>query len=357
MKKKVLFLALMVLTICAFAACGKKDDAEKTEASKTEAKTEAPKKTEAPATEAPKTEAPATEAPKTEAPATEEDEEDYTTGDASLDNPRNQDEIGENEILIVSFGTSYNDSRRLNIGGIEEAVEKAFPDWSVRRAFTSTIIIKHVKDRDGEVIDNIDEALERAVKNNVKKLVVQPTHLMKGIEYEELMDAVAKYSDSFEKIVVGEPLLSSDEDFEKVAKIVSDDLKDENNEKTAICFMGHGTEHQSNACYSKMQETFRGMGLNNFYVGTVEAEPSFQDVIDEVKAEGKYENVILKPLMVVAGDHANNDMAGDEDDSWMSLFADEGFEVEAIITGLGMMPEIQEIYVEHINAAMEQIKD
>lgn len=356
MRKKLLLAALSVFTVCAMTACGKEDD-DKTEAVTTAATTaavttEAP--TEAPTTEAPTTEAP-TEAPSTEEPASEEeDEENYETGDASLDNPRNADEIGENEILVVSFGTSYNDSRRLTIGAIEEAIEKAYPDWSVRRAFTSDIIINHIKNRDGEVIDSLDEALERAEKNGVKNLVIQPTHLMNGYEYEDVLKALAKH-EGFETVTIGDTLLAKDEYFERVAKILADTMSKYDDGETAICFMGHGTEHESNAVYAKMQETFKNLGYENFYVGTVEAEPSFQDVVDTVAAAGKYKKVVLRPLMVVAGDHANNDMAGDEDDTWKSLFVNAGFEVETDISGLGELEEIQKMYVEFAGNSIKSI--
>lgn len=287
--------------------------------------------------------------------AEEEDEENYETGDASLDNPRNQDEIGEQELLVVSFGTSYNDSRRLTIGAVEDAMEKAFPDYSVRRGFTSQIIIDHVKDRDGEVIDNVEEALERAVDNGVKTLVVQPTHLMNGLEYDELMGVVTEYSDAFEKVAVGEPLLTSDEDFEAVIKAITEDTAEYDDGETAICFMGHGTEADSNSVYSKMQEMLKADGYENYYIGTVEAEPSLDDVLAAL-GEGKYKKVVLKPLMVVAGDHANNDMAGDEEGSWKAAFEAAGYDVTCIVTGLGELEAIQDLYVEHAQAAIDSLK-
>lgn len=284
-----------------------------------------------------------------------EEEENYETGDASLDNPRNQDEIGEQELLVVSFGTSYNDNRRLTIGAVEDAMEKAFPDYSVRRGFTSQIIIDHVKDRDGEVIDNVEEALERAVDNGVKTLVVQPTHLMNGLEYDELMEAVTGYSDAFEQVAVGEPLLTSDEDFEAVMKAITEDTAEYDDGETAICFMGHGTEADSNSVYSKMQETLKANGYENYYIGTVEAEPSLEDVLAAV-GEGKYKKVVLKPLMVVAGDHANNDMAGEEEGSWKTAFEDAGYEVTCIVNGLGELEAVQNLYVEHAQAAIDSLK-
>lgn len=281
-----------------------------------------------------------------------EDEENYETGDASLDDPGNQDEIGENEILVVSFGTSFNDSRRLTIGGIENAIREAFPDWSVRRAFTSQIIIDHVNKRDGVKIDNVKEALDRAVDNGVKNLVVQPTHLMAGLEYHDLEEEVMSYADAFESITMGENLLAEDGDFEEVAKIITARTAEYDDGETAICFMGHGTEAESNAVYAKMQEVLTADGFENYFVGTVEATPSLEDVMAAV-GEGEYKRVVLMPLMVVAGDHANNDMAGDEEDSWKSQFEAEGYSVECVLEGLGQQPEIQQMYVEHLQKIVE----
>ncbi len=281
-----------------------------------------------------------------------EDEEDYDTGDASLDNIRNQDDIGEKELLVVSFGTSFNDSRRLTIGAIEDAMEEAFGDYSVRRAFTSNIIIDHVNERDGYLIDDVETALNRAIDNGVKKLVVQPTHLMNGLEYTDLYDEIAQYSDAFESVSIGEPLFSSDADMDAVKDILIDWTKEYDDGKTAIVFMGHGTEAESNGVYQKMQDIFTEDGNENYFVGTVEAVPSLDDVIKKV-SEGDYERVILEPMMVVAGDHANNDMAGDEEGSWKSAFEAEGYEVECLLRGLGENEDIQALYVEHAKAAME----
>ena len=296
-----------------------------------------------------------TEAETKEAPAEEEDEENYDTGDASMDNTRNQDEIGDQELLVVSFGTSYNDSRRLTIGAIENAMEEAFPDYSVRRGFTSQIIIDHVKSRDGVTIDNVDEALKRAVDNKVKTLVIQPTHLMNGLEYTDLSNELAEYADAFENVVLGEPLLTSDEDFKAVAKAITDATKEYDDGETAICFMGHGTEAESNQVYAKMQQVLSDEGFENYYVGTVEAEPSLEDVLKAV-GEKEYKKVVLEPLMVVAGDHANNDMAGDEDGSWKTEFEKAGYEVTCLVRGLGELPEIQQLYVEHAQAAIDSLK-
>ena len=285
---------------------------------------------------------------------TEDDGENYDTGDASLDNPRNQDEIGENELLVVSFGTSYNDNRRLTIGAIEAAMEKAFPEYSVRRGFTSQIIIDHVKDRDGEIIDNVGEALDRAVANGVKNLVIQPTHLMNGLEYNDLVNEVAQYSDAFESVAIGLPLLTSDEDFQIVADAIVKATASYDDGKTAICFMGHGTEADSNAVYAKMQQLLTDGGHENYFVGTVEATPSLEDVLALVQA-GSYERVVLQPLMIVAGDHANNDMAGNEEGSWKTTFEAAGYQVECLVNGLGELEEIQNLLVAHAQAAIDAL--
>jgi sirohydrochlorin cobaltochelatase len=283
--------------------------------------------------------------------AEEEDEENYETGDATLDLVRNEDEIGEKELLVVSFGTSFNDSRRLTIGAIEEAIAEAIPDYSVRRGFTAQIIIDHVERRDGIHIDNITEALDRAVANGVKTLVVQPTHLMHGYEYDDVIAELATYADSFDKIVVGEPLLTTDDDFDRVADVMISLLEDYDDGETALVYMGHGTEHEYNKVYAQMQELLASKGAENYYIGTVEAAPTLEDVMDAIKEKG-YKKVVLRDMMVVCGDHANNDMAGDEEDSWKSILTAAGYEVECVLEGLGQVPEIQQIYVEHAQAAV-----
>ena len=283
-----------------------------------------------------------------------EDEENYETGDASLDNPRNQDQIGENELMVVSFGTSYNDSRRLTIGAIEGALETAFSDWSVRRGFTSQIIIDHVKSRDGVSIDNVGEALKRAADNGVKNLVIQPTHLMDGLEYNDLVEEAATYSDAFEKMAIGKPLLTSDADFDTVAKAITKATAEYDDGETAICFMGHGTEAESNQVYTKIQQVLTDGGYENYYIGTVEATPTLDDVLAQVKA-GDYKRVVLEPLMIVAGDHANNDMAGDEEGSWKTTFENAGYQVECLLRGLGEMEEIQQLFVEHAQEAVDSL--
>ena len=295
------------------------------------------------------------------------------TGDASKDDPRNQDDIGENEILVVSFGTSFNDSRVADIKGIEDALQEAYPDWSVRRAFTAQIIINHIQARDEECIDNMDQALERAVSNGVKNLVVQPTHLMHGAEYDELMESVEAYQDQFESVKVAEPLLGEvgedatviNADKEAVAEAITseavetagyDRLDAAKEDGAAFVFLGHGTSHTAKVSYSQMHTQMNDLGYDNVFIGTVEGEPeetACEAVIDAV-AQAGYKKVILRPLMVVAGDHANNDMAGDDDDSWKSMFNASGeFDsVDTQIAGLGEIEAIQNLYVAHAKAVI-----
>lgn len=258
-------------------------------------------------------------------------------------------------ILVVSFGTSYNDSRDVTIGAIEEDIQNAFPDYEVRRAFTSQIIIDKLEERDGLDIDNVEEALDRAVKDGIKNLVVQPTHLMDGYEYTDLKDALSEYEEKFDQIVLGEPLLSSDADFDAVVKGITEKTKSYDDGETAICFMGHGTEADSNSVYAKMQDTLADAGYENYYIGTVEAEPTLDDVLAAVAAKGTYKKVVLEPLMVVAGDHANNDMAGNEEDSWKAIIESNGYEVECLLEGLGQIEAIRDIYVAHTQAAVDSL--
>ena len=298
------------------------------------------------------------------------------TGDASKDDPRNQDEIGENELLVVSFGTSFNDSRAEDVKGIEDALAEAYPDWSVRRAFTAQIIINHVEARDDEVIDNMQQALDRAVENGVKNLVVQPTHLMHGAEYDEMTEAINGYKDKFESVAIAEPMLGEvgddatviNDDKKAVAQAITDeackeagfDSMDAAAEAgTAFVFMGHGTSHTANVTYDQMQTQMENLGFKNAFIGTVEGKPedtACDKVIEKVKEAG-YKNVVLRPLMVVAGDHANNDMAGDDEDSWKSQFVASGnFEnVDTQIAGLGRIEAVEQLYVDHTKVAIDSI--
>ena len=298
------------------------------------------------------------------------------TGDASKDDPRNQDEIGENELLVVSFGTSFNDSRAEDVKGIEDALAAAYPDWSVRRAFTAQIIINHVQARDSEAIDNMQQALDRAVANGVKNLVVQPTHLMHGAEYDEMTEAIDGYKDKFESVAIAEPMLGEvgddatviNDDKKAVAQAITDeackvagfdDMTAAADAGTAFVFMGHGTSHTANVTYDQMQTQMNDLGFTNAFIGTVEGEPedtACDKVIEKVKEAG-FKNVILRPLMVVAGDHANNDMAGDDEDSWKSQFVASGdFDnVDCQIEGLGRIAAVEDLYVAHTKAAIDSL--
>ena len=296
------------------------------------------------------------------------------TGDASKDDPRNQDEIGEKELLVVSFGTSFNDSRVADIKSIEDALQAANPDWSVRRAFTAQIIINHIQARDGEKIDNMEQALERAIANGVKQLVVQPTHLMHGAEYDEMCAAIDKVRDQFDSVEIAEPMLGEvgndatviNADKEAAAKaVVAAALEESGYESTAAAkdagvayvLMGHGTAHVAKVTYSQMATQMAKLGYENVFVGTVEGEPeetSCEAVIEAVKNAG-YTTVVLRPLMVVAGDHANNDMAGADDDSWKTMFEAAGFTVNCQISGLGRIADVQALYVAHTKAAIDAI--
>lgn len=296
------------------------------------------------------------------------------TGDAALDDPRNQDGIGENELLVVSFGTSYNDSRVNDIKSIEDALQEAYPDWSVRRAFTAQIIINHIQARDGEKIDNMTQALERAVANGVKNLVVQPTHLMHGAEYDEMCAAIDDYRDNFDAVSIAEPLLGEvgsdasviNADKEAVAKAVTaaaveasgfDSLEAAKEAGAAFVLLGHGTAHVARVSYSQMSTQMQQLGYENVFIGTVEGEPeetACESVIEKVQAAG-YTTVILRPLMVVAGDHANNDMAGSDDDSWKPMFEDAGLTVDCQIAGLGGIADIQALYIAHTKATIDSL--
>lgn len=264
----------------------------------------------------------------------------------------NQDKAGEKGLLAVSFGTSYKDTRERNIEAIERAMEKEMPEYILRRAFTSQIIINRVRQKENLAIDNVRDALKRAADSGVKTLIIQPTHLMKGFEYRDLAEEADEYRGLFEHMAVGEPLLASEEDFETVVRAITGDTKEYDDGETAICFMGHGTEAESNQVYEKLQDILWKKGFKNYYIGTVEAEPSVEDVLKEVK-KGSYKKAVLQPLMVVAGDHANNDMAGDEEGSWKKEFERAGYEVSCVLKGLGEIETIRQLFVSHAKAAGE----
>ena len=325
-KMTVLMTALMVFVVCV-TGCGNTQTAAEPAPAPAEETESAPESPEpAPAPES-------SEPAQAEEPETEAD----------------------TRLLVVSFGTSYNDSRDITIGAIETDIAEAFPQYEVKRAFTAQIIIDKLKERDGLEIDNVTEALDRAVADGVKKLIVQPTHLMNGLEYGDLAAELDTYKEDFEQIVLGEPLLTSDADYEAVIRAITDATKSYDDGETAIVFMGHGTEAESNQVYATRQEKLGAAGFEHYYIGTVEAEPTLEDVAAALKEAGIYKKVVLQPLMVVAGDHANNDMAGDEEDSWKTVLEAEGYEVECRLEGLGELEGIRDLYVEHVKEAVNEL--
>ena len=273
-----------------------------------------------------------------------------------MENTRNQDGIGEKELLAASFGTSYQDTRCRTIGAIEEDLEQAFPEYSIRRGFTSRMIINRVKIRDQIEIDSLEEALKRAADNGVKRLIVQPTHMMGGFEYMALVNKVKEQAHFFEAAAVGKPLLTSEEDFLAVIQALAEETSEYDDGETAICFMGHGTEAKANQVYRKLQEMFWAVGHENYFVGTVEAEPGLEEVLGQVKA-GSYKKAVLQPLMIVAGDHASNDMAGDEEGSWKRTFEDAGYEVSCILKGLGELEKVRRIFIVHAEEAESSLSE
>lgn len=262
----------------------------------------------------------------------------------------------EKEILAVSFGTSYNDSREKTIGAIELELIKEYPDYEVCRAFTSQVIIDKLQKRDGTKINNVTEALEEAFLKGVKELIIQPTHLLNGYEYMDLADEVKKYKDKFEKLSLAKPLLNDESDFVKVADAIIKMTEVYNKYDTAVCFMGHGTGAAANDVYEKLQHILFERGYKNYYVGTVEAKPDIDDLIECVK-KGSYGEVVLLPLMIVAGDHANNDMAGNDKESWKKRFEEEGYKVTCILNGLGENSDIRKIFTEHTYSAIRSFKN
>ena len=263
---------------------------------------------------------------------------------------------GDTAVLAVSFGTSYRETREATIGAIETALENAFPQWEVRRAFTSQMIINKLKQRDGIEVDNVKEALKRAAADGIRRLVVQPTHLMDGFEYNDVKQELEAYRDAFDDLVLGAPLLDSEKDIADIIAAITDATAEYCDGQTAVAFMGHGSEAAANGIYSRLQAELRKAGFGNYYIGTVEAKPDLEDMLAAMEADASYQRVVLQPLMVVAGDHAANDMAGDEEDSWKSVLERRGYPVTCILKGLGELDAVRRMYAAHALAAMEQLR-
>ncbi len=252
-------------------------------------------------------------------------------------------------ILVVSFGTSYNDTRDVTIGATEEAIAAAFPDYEVRRAFTSQTIIDKLLSRDNLKINNVTEAMAELIADGVTTLAIQPTHVMNGKEYDDLVAEVQPFADSFESLVIGAPLLSSTEDYFALIDVINAEYPRAEGE--VLVLMGHGTHHFANATYPALGYMLKDSGINDVIVGTVESYPDIDTVLKQV-AELDPKKVILAPLMIVAGDHASNDMAGDEEDSWKTIFKAEGYEVEPILRGLGEFEGVHNLFIDHLNTAI-----
>ena len=253
-----------------------------------------------------------------------------------------------NAILAVSFGTSHADTREKTIDRIEEDIQKAYPDDKVYRAWTSKMIIKKIWNRDGVKIFNVKEAMEQMKAEGITNVLVQPTHVINGIENDLMQEDVKAYADAFESISFGTPLLTTEEDNIRVAKAVAEDLQP--GKENALVLMGHGTSHYANSVYAALDYRFKDMGYDNIFLGTVEAYPSLVSLMKQVHAYHP-KKVILAPFMIVAGDHAKNDLSSEEEDSWRSQFEKEGFQVECLLKGLGENETIRQIFIDHIEEA------
>ncbi|MCQ2079538.1 MAG: sirohydrochlorin cobaltochelatase [archaeon] len=254
-------------------------------------------------------------------------------------------------VLVISFGTSYNDTREKTITAIENAIAENFPDRELRRAWTSRMIVAKLKKRDGEHIDNVTEAMDRLVADGFDDVIVQSTHVMNGEEYDIVSDTVSLYRDRIPHLYLGKPLLTTDDDYNSVVACIARDLVPLAGGRPLV-LMGHGTEHFANATYSELQMKLYFAGYHDVFVTTVEGFPDFDNTLELMRGRG-YEEVAVMPFMIVAGDHANNDMAGDEDDSLRSVLEREGYSVTCIIRGLGEMPSFRRMFIEHSGAAEE----
>ena len=250
-------------------------------------------------------------------------------------------------ILVVSFGTSYEETRKKTIDCIEQEIQAAYPEYQVYRAWTSKMIMKKLKARDGIHIMNVREAMEQMEKDGIEEVIVPPTHVMNGYENDLMTEDAKAYSSHFSRVAIGAPLLTSMEDQTKIIKAVAENLPVEKDE--ALILMGHGTEHFANSIYAALDYQFKDTGYPNIFVGTVEGYPELENVKKLLKKTG-LKKIALAPFMIVAGDHATNDLAGDEEDSWKSLLEAEGYEVRCILKGLGEYPQVRSLLAEHIAA-------
>lgn len=249
-------------------------------------------------------------------------------------------------VLAVSFGTSHNDTREVTIDAIEKDMQAAFPEYPLYRAWTSKMIINKVNKRDNVHIDTVKEAMERMRADGITDVLVQPTHVINGIENDIMKEEALSYREDFHSISFGDPLLTSEQDNREVIEAVAAEFS-HLKEDEVLVLMGHGTTHYANSVYAALDYTFKDKGHKNIFLGTVEAYPSMESIMKLVK-EYDPSKVVLAPFMIVAGDHAKNDMAGDDPESWYSQFKNEGYKVEAVIKGLGEYPGIRKILVNHL---------
>lgn len=256
-------------------------------------------------------------------------------------------------ILAVSFGTSHLDTLEKTIAAIEAEFRSAFPDREVRRAFTSGMIIRKLEKRDGTVIDTVDAALDRLAREGFADVVIQPTHIINGDEYDKLCALAAPMKERFSRMTFGAPLLTAVEDYKAAARALAPALPPME-EGQAVVYMGHGTGHHANAAYALMEYVFHDMGRRDVVIGTVEGYPGLDEVIRRLAEMGGIQKIYMAPLMVVAGDHAKNDMAGEEPDSWKSQLEALGYDVTCSLQGLGENAGIRRLFADHAGAAPEK---
>lgn len=255
-------------------------------------------------------------------------------------------------LLIVSFGTSFVENRIAGIDSTEKVIEEAFPEYDRFSAFTSQIIIDVYRDRDNVKFLNVSEAIEKIYREGYGEVLVVPTLIINGDEYDEMMEALDPFKDKFSKLTISRALLTSVDDYENVVNSMVVDLP-VNQRDTAVILLGHGTHHHANSAYPAMDYVLKHMGYKDIYVGTVEGSPMYDAVSKDLKNKG-YKKVFLMPLMLVAGDHTYNDMAGDEVDSWKVMLKTEGYEVDYKIKGMGEFQAIREMFVDHANIALQE---